>query len=58
MSIFKPQIGKIFFGQTTGGQSVIYPFFFFFLILSFLLYSHLFTLKCSFQSRIYIIQLF
>ena len=23
--IFKPQIGKMFFGQTTGGQSVISP---------------------------------
>ena len=28
MSIFKPQIGKVFFGQTVGGQSVICPFFF------------------------------
>ena len=28
MSIFKPQIGKVFFGQTAGGQSVICPFFF------------------------------
>ena len=58
MSIFKPQIGKVFFGQTAGGQNVICLFLFIYLILSFLLYSHLFTLKCSFQSRIYIIQLF
>ena len=25
MPIFKPQIEKMFFGQTTGGQSVISP---------------------------------
>ena len=25
VSIFKPQIGKVFFGQTAGGKNVIFP---------------------------------
>ena len=25
MPFFKPQVGKMFFGKTTGGQSVISP---------------------------------
>lgn len=29
MPFFKLQVGKVFFGQTTGKQSVISPFFFF-----------------------------
>ena len=25
MSIFKSEVGKVFFGQTTSGQNVIFP---------------------------------